>query len=398
MSRFLAVASQTATTSQLTNITDTLQTAGGVMQQAWGTSALITAGGPIVAAALSAQPGMAFLCQGFAPVAGVNVNDVALALAAGWNLMQTPPFDAAWAAFAASPAHEALPSDGCGGGEQPTAAPLLPADGLAGLLGIPANNQIATSLVHRNRRALVNTIGVAILEIDGPPGSVASFQPQERVTAIAAVSRGIDILNNLAPSKAHLVFDVQIHRVQLAVDPATIPSAADPAWPTAAEYERIEKTWRDPALTALSCPTGRDGFRDLVQRSRFLFNTDWGFVLVLTKYRAAFAGYAPNYRDVVISYSMQPNVLVLPSVVAHEIGHTVGAFDEYGPKCSILHQCGFNHGPNVNCEVGNQFASVDCLMKNNASTVCLATQGHFGWGDQDFDGVLDPFDPDFISL
>ena len=37
-------------------------------------------------------------------------------------------------------------------------------------------------------------------------------------------------------------------------------------------------------------------------------------------------------------------------------------------------------------------------MKNNAAKVCAATIGHFGWGDQDFDGVLDPFDPQFVSL
>jgi hypothetical protein len=51
--------------------------------------------------------------------------------------------------------------------------------------------------------------------------------------------------------------------------------------------------------------TGPQGYRNLVNNSRFLFNVDWSFVFVLTKYRAAFPGYAPFFRDVVISYSME---------------------------------------------------------------------------------------------
>jgi hypothetical protein len=186
------------------------------------------------------------------------------------------------------------------------------------------------------------------------------------------------------------------HVVQT-VDPSTIPAPADPARLTPAEYDNIERRWRDPALNKLSCGTGRAGFRDLVRQTEFLFDTDWRFVLLLTKYRAAFQGYAPEYRDVIISYAMQPNILLLPAILAHEIGHTVRACDEYGPRCSILQLCGFNHTPNANCEVSN-LATADCLMKNNAASVCFATRGHFGWGDQDLDGVLDPFDPDFISL
>jgi hypothetical protein len=234
-------------------------------------------------------------------------------------------------------------------------------------------------------------------------GSTARFIPGagEWFWAIKGITMGFEQLLNACPANAHLVFSPAIHHVEIDLDPATVPKPKDPARPTLAEFESCEQLWRDKALLKLGVGTGHAGFRNLVNKSNFLFTPDWAFVLIVTKYPAALSAYAPDYRDVVISFDMFQKGLglpLLPSAIAHEIGHTVGALDEYSP-CSVLSKCGFSNFVNANCEVGNPL-STDCLMKNpqKSSSICMATRSHFGWADQNLNGILDPFDTGFVPF
>jgi hypothetical protein len=220
--------------------------------------------------------------------------------------------------------------------------------------------------------------------------------------AMKGLSDAFDGLQKTAPAAAHLVFSPAIQHVEINVNPANIPNPANANDPTAAEFEAMEAVWRDPALTKLGVPTGRAGFRTLVEKSNFLFKVDWGFVVMITKYRAAWPAYAPQHRDVIASFELVKNKIGLDKfayTLAHEIGHTVEALDEYASSnCSVTEKCGFSNFPNANCAVGN-LLSVTCLMKSDPTfAVCPATVSHFGWGDQDLDGILDPFDPTFVPF
>ena len=400
MSRFLALFKQNSNEQDMLHVINLIGVNGGQIMQSWGGSAIIGEASPELQSELVNVPGLTLFNNVQQPdIHFLDINETATDLAGGWLLAQAPDFQNAWNNFwnGNSAGDNAFPVDNCGGGVDPAAGQGLVPFSINGLLGFAGNQLIAAPLINRNRRSLAGTIGVTVLRVDGPAGSSAVFSPQEWMHALLSLSKGIEILQTLSPSQAHLVFDVDIRKATINLDPNLIPFPADPTKPTAIEYEQIESMWRNPALAQFGAAQSLDGYGDLVRSSKFHFNIDWGFVFVLTKYRAAFPGYAPHFQNVVISYIMEPDLSILPVIFAHEIGHTSGALDEYGPSCSPFHLCGFTKTPNLNCEIANPL-SVDCLMKNMKPVVCLSTRNHFGWGDQDNDGVLDPFDPDFITI
>jgi hypothetical protein len=87
------------------------------------------------------------------------------------------------------------------------------------------------------------------------------------------------------------------------------------------------------------------------------------------------------------------------NVFAHEWGHLFGACDEYveGGECNGGINCGacqswylddtINNG---NCQLASCPSDVSCLMINNTFTnICNYTLNHWGWVDEDSDGILD---------
>lgn len=408
MAPFITFFEAGATPGQITNALNTLSNAGGIVLQAWGDSVLIADGSVGVQAALRGMAGIAAVNVGTLldpDLLGLDLDALGMALA--WNVGQSPFYRAAVDSFLAVIENAQvgmasfLPPGGCNTGRNDPVDLLSLGVGAASVpsrLGFAPEGRASVTLMHPERRAMVGTIGIAVLHIDGPDGTAAAVTPTELATANFALSDGLMQLMNRAPASARLVFTPKFHHVKLTVPPSSVPAPVNPAKPTPAEYEAAEKVWRDPALTALGMPIGRAGFRQLVASSRFLFDIDWGFVFVITKYPAAWQAYAPDYRDVVVSYSMVESSLgigELPFVCAHEIGHTVGALDEY--NCSGFSKSGFNGFPNLNCVDTNPLAQ-PCLMIGHTFDLCPHTIGHFGWGDVDFDGLLDPFDPDFIPL
>lgn len=87
------------------------------------------------------------------------------------------------------------------------------------------------------------------------------------------------------------------------------------------------------------------------------------------------------------------------NVFAHEWGHLFGACDEYveGGECNGGINCGacqsvylddvINNG---NCQLASCPSDVSCLMINNTfNGICNYTLNHWGWVDEDSDGILD---------
>jgi hypothetical protein len=92
---------------------------------------------------------------------------------------------------------------------------------------------------------------------------------------------------------------------------------------------------------------------------------------------------------------LQLRIGSLSFVVAHETGHTVGAKDEYAKsECNALDLCGWSNTVNGNCEI--PFGNDPCIMDSGTFKPCNFTRKHFGWNDEDNDGVVDPYDEDYI--
>lgn len=401
MSRFLVAMQPTATAPQIVDVLKTLNANQGRLVQAWGPFAWLVEGPDSARVAAASKPGVVRSVGTGSFIPPIPTLDpVATALIAGLNFGLLPAYLAPPSPV--NPAPTVLAPKGCSRGSVPGALPRGSTP--AGQVGSPSDPGLALApkIQFPGRRAFVGTIGVAILMIDGPVGSAARFTLDDQATALKALSDAFDHLYNLAPAAAHLVFVPAIHHVEIALDPATVPFPANIDDPKDPEFEPIEKTWRDLALPKLGVSTGRAGYRELVNKSHFLYTADWGLVVVITKYRGAWPAYNPEFHDVILSYDEIKTRIGLAKfshVVAHEIGHAVGALDEYASsQCKVTDKCGFSNGPNLNCEVLNPI-SVDCMMKHEqVNAVCLATKSHFGWTDQNLDGVLDPYDPTFVPF
>jgi hypothetical protein len=87
------------------------------------------------------------------------------------------------------------------------------------------------------------------------------------------------------------------------------------------------------------------------------------------------------------------------NVFAHEWGHLFGSCDEYveGGHCNGSIDCGTCQSwylddliDNGNCQLASCPMDVSCIMINNTfSNVCDYTLNHWGWVDEDNDGLLD---------
>jgi hypothetical protein len=408
MTDFITIFNPFAGGVGITSAAQALADAGGTLLQAWAGPFLIAEGDDSVQAAVRAVNGVALVTSD--PIPGIDWLDLAPELKTilgAWNAGLSPEFQADVNDFLnlQLPGGEFLAPGGC---VQMASAVEEGLQAVAGLFGSVPVTWTRRALRYPARRALVGDIGVVVLLIDGKDGTEAAFTADEAMGALAAVNLGLRELQNQAPAGARLVFHPYLYGAKLAgLDPASVPRPANPSEPTREEYEIIEKVWRDKALEQLrmapgmqNLRTGPEGYRDLVSKTPFMFNVDWGYVIVITKYRAAYAAYAD--RDVVVSYKMWQDfranhqVDALPVVVAHETGHVTGAKDEYKKSgCLSLERCGWSNSVNGNCEVP-PFEHLLCIMDHGTYVPCPYTVKHFGWGDEDGDGVLGPYDEDYF--
>lgn len=273
------------------------------------------------------------------------------------------------------------------------------------------------------RDFLVGNIAVGIIIVDGKAGTEAEFTSGEILTVATEVSQAFDVLYRLKSAvtagvtPVPLFFMAQLDRVQIDLDPASVPALTTKAAHvnTLAEYERYESVWRDPALQALGYAAGQGGINQhigkLMTRNWFGGTPDAAYVAFFTKYMANWMAYAnQSMGRVVMCYPWLADLTAsnadgtggfrntgatgwgatnIDRVFAHESCHIFGAPDEYASSnCSTTATSGHLGVANSNCEVGNA-SSVACLMKTNTEAMCSATPGHLGWIDTDSNGVLD---------
>lgn len=79
-------------------------------------------------------------------------------------------------------------------------------------------------------------------------------------------------------------------------------------------------------------------------------NTDKYKMIVFIRYSTTWAAYGSGYDNVIGSLELNPDAANIPSVVAHEIGHTF----QYQVNCDVP-QGGFRYGLGTNGEGGNGF-------------------------------------------
>ena len=444
MARFIAVFNDGATSDQIAAALTALTSNNGTLIQAWGSYAMLADGDQPAQDAVKTADGVALVSSSAVDQPqSLGLGDDALAFVGAWNVRQSSDYQNAVSEFLGTTVSwgDILPPNGCfvyggssagdgtdsgGGSSTPSGGNgssnlIASTNGSSGTqagspqAGSPSpsgGTATAVALSTPSARALVGTIAVGVVMIDGQAGSAAEFTTSERINCIMAASHAFDALYALAPTGSRLVFSTVVKNVKLDVDPTTVaaPPAAG-ATITSADYESRESLWRDPALTKLGySSSGVSGMKALcadVKASNPLGLTpDWGYLLVFTKYNAAWMAYGNNLSDPVYIIVAYPQVIdtshggwglaKVHMVVAHESGHMTGAPDEYASSsCSLGGKFGFSHGPNPNCENGNA-APVNCLMRNNQASVCTATTGHFGWADSNGDGILDPYDPTYV--
>ena len=255
MTPFITLFEAGATPGQITNALNTLSNAGGRVLQAWGDSVLIADGSAGAQAALQDMAGVVAVDAGtlFEPEF-LDLDLDALGMALAWNVGQSPFYLAAVDSFLAIFENAQvgmasfLPPGGCNTGRNDSVDPVGLGVGAASVpsrLGFMPAGRTSVTLRHPERRAMVGTIGIAVLHIDGPDGTAAAMTPTELATANFALSDGLMQLMNRAPASAHLVFTPKFHHVKLAVPPSSVPAPTNPTKPTLAEYEAAEKVWRD---------------------------------------------------------------------------------------------------------------------------------------------------------
>jgi hypothetical protein len=414
---------KTNTTAFPSDLVDTIATAGGAPVQIWSNDAsfvaIIAEGDASVQSAMAAHAAVACATtETILAPDNLDIDPGASELAGAWNTYVGNDYQTNVGGFYSQSImiDRMFPPGGCaqgagddGGGSNgslvASAGPLGTSGGAAFLASPMPGGGTATAtapatVVHKDRRALVGTIGVAVAYVGGPAGSTAELTPADNANLGLALMHAFDVYYDLAPKAAHLVFACNVRRTTLTLDPTTVPVPATPAAPAAADYEAAEAPWRDAALAAFGQSAGWNGIDAFIASATFGETPDYTHAAFLTKYPTAWMAYCSSSRKIVFQLASVVSNWQLAGahfVYAHETGHTSGAPDEYAASaCAITDKAGFSNGANTNCENGGT-ASVDCLMRNNTKKLCPATPGFFGWNDANGDGILDPFDSTYST-
>ena len=273
---------------------------------------------------------------------------------------------------------------------------------------------------------LVGMMAVAVVIVEGAPGTAEAFTDAERDAARLAVVRAELTWGRLARALSPNRF-LQCSFVNtfetIVIDPGPVQRPTDTRNDLSrrdAEIRTIEQQWRPAAMAALGVP-GQPGGPD--PRSVYcesLLHRDWGvpykprrgIIIFLTKFPTGWIAYATsvgapsatvqvdwagdtggNFAGTGVGGLGWDN---LDRVVAHELGHLFGALDEAG-RCHGTDVGGPLSTPNSNCAVDNP-QPVSCLMLNNSESLCPASVAHVGWVDSDGNGVVDAAAPEPVLL
>ena len=305
MSRILALL-KTGTNAFPSDLVDAITAAGGSPVQIWsgdsGFSAVIAEGDAAVQSAMSAHAAVACATSTAIPAAqSLDVPPQAAELANAWNTYVSNDYQTAVDGFYSQsiPIDQMLPPGGCsqgagdeddGGGSAPLVASGGPdgsigsgASGDPGAGGDPgatagASDPSAGDATSGSAAALSTaTVGIksvarssarSALWLRRRPGGFdgGAHECRRGANLGLALMHAFDVYYDLAPKAAHLVFECNVRRTTLTLDPTTVPTAANP--PAAGDYEACEAPWRDAALKALGQSSGWSGIDGLIYRRR----------------------------------------------------------------------------------------------------------------------------------
>jgi hypothetical protein len=247
-------------------------------------------------------------------------------------------------------------------------------------------------------RFMVGKVGVQVIIVGGPGD--AQMDIFDELWIQHQVVKGLGFLRKLARENnppITLSFQTQVRRVGLTVPAAHLPLLT----PNMDEVDAREDLWRNEVQVQLGHPPGMTGLRSLVSAGAI----DHSVVVFATQYPLGTQAYASELEPyVVLDWGWIQDTArggkgfgFLAHIVAHEVGHSFDAPDEYA-GCTLLRSDGSGWGslnfPNFNCVDINPSASVTCLMRRGRDVefVCEATRVHWGWVDSNQDGVLDVFE------
>lgn len=202
--------------------------------------------------------------------------------------------------------------------------------------------------------------------------------------------------------------------VQLSIDPATIPAPTNSP-DTAAEYERREAPWRDAAVKILLNDPNAAGAAAVDRYVNNLLDPNtkvWSlgtppsaFAVFVTKHNTARMAYTKRRHPYIVmrhSWVTGGDLFGIDHpgygpdgmrrVLAHEIGHIVGAPDATkGSHCHVSDAFGVLNVQNGNCrQDDNPNPNSPCLMNGTTTDMlCDSTVQTFGWVDANQGGALD---------
>lgn len=202
-------------------------------------------------------------------------------------------------------------------------------------------------------------------------------------------------------------------RVPITLDPASMLAPSPAKSPLDYDFDVIDVLWIDAALAELGysktdTPRLEDRIGALTADAALGLafagaNPDDVYLVFVTKYPCHWGGYArPDLGFATLclpKLDKQGWQGKLDLVFAHETGHIFGGLDEYVSR-ELTCQPALLAGPfetlNSNCELNNP-RSVKCLMKDSDLQLCDQTPLHWGWSDDDHDGVMDLAAPPTID-
>lgn len=235
-----------------------------------------------------------------------------------------------------------------------------------------------------------------------------AFNELDEMSVSFHVGEALGILGKHASNNAlpvPLMFSLHVRHVD-----TTMPSVQPQLTKIAeqrSEWVKRHDYWCDAALDSLGFPAGQEG--SLALAASGLGGANHSIIGWFTKYNLAWAAYAhPKSASFSIDWGWQKRLGMggmpqVSQVIAHEIGHVFQAQDEYDSKpppgsfrtrCSLLDPNGHGFGklghPNRNCERINP-GSMPCIMRHHseADYVCASTRAHWGWVDNNNDGIHD---------
>jgi hypothetical protein len=253
---------------------------------------------------------------------------------------------------------------------------------------------------------MLGNVLVDVVFVEGPVGSSAELTRADETTALVKVFQATGVLRRLAetwgraqspPIARVCTFTVTWRRVQLGLDPA------GPLFTPFGTFAQLDEVWLNATFDQLGVTAGSALQRgqarrwELVRRNFLGLGIADACSVFVTNYPCRKHAQAPRAQFAIIPWTVAfgLNSRNMEGLIGHEVGHVFDAPDE-AHACLVSQTAGFFDTPNDNCFIAPDGATnpqAKCIMAKHDHALCNATPRHWGWVDDDHDGVLDLMRP-----